>query len=151
MPEKLHLLYPKSLAGRFEISNELRANVEVADPRTVIAEPRQIEIEEVRELSKLVLRLESLCTASHSVSPLPQSPGSPTATAPAMELTPSRRTLGINRVVKLPPPAYLGPSIRDEMNDEELTIIIESLTARVENVMSTLVCAILKPDKRMTR
>lgn len=130
MPEKLHLLYPKSLAGRFEISGDLRANVEVHDARTIVAEPRQIDIDEVRELSKLVLRLEALSATQPTV------PGSP-AMSPSMEMTPSRRSH--TRGVRLLPPTYLGPNIKDEMDDEELSLIIESLTTRLENTLSTLV------------
>lgn len=130
MPEKLHLLYPKSLAGRFEISGDLRANVEVHDARAVVAEPRQIDIEEVRELSKLVLRLEAVSAANLPV------PGSPVM-SPTMEMTPSRRSN--MRGVRLPPPVYLGPNIKDDMTDDELSLIIESLTTRLENTMSTLV------------
>lgn len=36
-------------------------------------------------------------------------------------------------------PIHLGPAIRDDMTDEELGIIIESLTTRIENCLSTLV------------
>jgi len=148
VPEKLHLLYPKSLAGRFELSDQLRANVEVADPRLTIAEPRQIDIEEVRELSKLILRLESVSSVSQPVAaPLPQSPGSPATVSlgTGMERTPSRRTMALTRSARLPPPTYLGPSIRDDMTDDELAHIIESLTTRAENVMSTLVSRSLAP------
>lgn len=133
VPEKLHLLYPKSLAGRFETSNELRANVEKADPRSLITGPRTIDIEEVRELSKLVLRLEALSAVTDA-----HSPSSPPLVSPTIEMTPSRRT-HTTRNLRLPPPGFLGPHIRDDMNDEELAAIIESLTTRIENSTSTLV------------
>jgi adenylate cyclase len=40
---------------------------------------------------------------------------------------------------KAVPVVHLGPQIKDDMTDEELAVIIESLTTRVENCMSTLV------------
>jgi len=128
------LLYPKILAGRLESSNDLRANVEVNDGKAQsVAVPRQINIEEVRELSMLTLRLEALCTAQ----PITPSPGSPIAPLPpGMEMTPSKRA---QKIIRIPPPVYLAPAIRDDMDDDELTEIIESLTTRIENSMSTMV------------
>jgi adenylate cyclase len=113
----------------------------VHDVRALISEPRQIDIEEVRELSKLVLRLEALTTnasASAVIASMPPGSPPPMSPVPGMEMTPSRRS-HTHRGVRLPPPTYLGPSIKDEMNDDELTLIIESLTTRLENTMSTLV------------
>jgi len=113
VPEKLHLIYPKSLAGRLEVSDSLRANVEVNTSKTFPSE-RLIDIEEVKELSLLTLRLEALCSTSVTIA-------SPRKGHPVQ------------------PNALLGPTIREEMNDEELGVIIESLTTRIENSMSTLV------------
>ncbi len=41
--------------------------------------------------------------------------------------------------MRMPPAVFLGPSIRDDMGDEELMLILESLAARLENALSTLV------------
>ena len=96
--------------------------------------PRLIDIDEVRELSKLTLRLESLCSAQHA----PESPGTPiVADSPAMESTPSKRSYP--KAIKPQPPLHLGPSIKDEMSDEDLAGIVESLTTRIENCLSTMV------------
>jgi hypothetical protein len=46
------------------------------------------------------------------------------------------------QALKFSPPAHLGPQIRDDMTDEELAVIIESLTTRIENCLSTLVSAV---------
>lgn len=137
MPEKLHLLYPKILAGRLEISNDLRANVEVNDDRTLSTTgPRLIDIDEVRELSQLTLRLEALCSAQSVIRPPP--PDSPVMpTSPGMESPSSKRAQ--LKAIRLPPPAYLGPAIREDMQDDELAGIIESLTTRIENCLSTMV------------
>ncbi|KIR98883.1 adenylate cyclase [Cryptococcus deuterogattii 2001/935-1] len=117
VPERLHLLYPKTLAGRLEISNEIRAEVEVNDVRKAAERQRSVDIDQVCQLSDIALRLEAVC----SYNPTPSSPGeSP-------------------KVMRLHPPAsYLGPTIREDMNDEELWTIIESLVGRIENAMSTL-------------
>lgn len=152
VPEKLHLLYPRSLAGRLETNNDIRSTAEVAvDPRDLIREPRHIDIDEVRELSKLVLRLEALChpppSPAHK-SP-PTSPSVPQLGA-AMDLTPSKMTFGpgASKIVgvKLPPQTFLGPRISEDMGDEELSFVIDSLTGRAENCMSTLVSRTASPS-----
>jgi adenylate cyclase len=135
VPEKLHLLYPKSLAGRLEISNDIRANVEVNDPRTSHVGHRSIDIEQVKELSTVILRLEALSAAQPTPVPsMPISPGGPTSPR-----TPTARPAVIHPAQPVVPPAYLGPCIREDMTDEELTLIIESLATRAENAMSTMV------------
>ena len=146
VPERLHLLYPRSLAGRLEISNDIRANVEVTDPRTIHSVSRQIDIDQVHELAALALRLEALSAIHHRPSPqsqLSHTPGSP-AGSPGAGLDPSPKTLTVRpppttASQQLVPPSYLGPSIRGDMTDEELSLIIDSLTTRIENTMSTLV------------
>lgn len=59
MPERLHLLYPKTLAGRLEISNEIRAEVEVNDARKSAERQRSVDIDQVCQLSDIALRLEA--------------------------------------------------------------------------------------------
>ncbi|WRT69993.1 uncharacterized protein IL334_006986 [Kwoniella shivajii] len=118
VPEKLHLLYPKLLSGRLEMSNDLRAEVEVNDARKP-AEARKIDIEQVKELSSITLRLEAICNVGSS----------------------SGSGSGLNVVHQsdaFSPPSSPSPSIREDMTDEELLVIIESLTGRVENALSTL-------------
>lgn len=136
MPEKLHLLYPKTLSGRFELSSDLRANVEVGDARTpVYRAPRTIDIIEVRDLVQLTLRLEALCSTSLASSSSLTSPSIPLSPVVNPESTPSKRKTKVSP----PPPSFLGPNIVDEMDDAELGVIIESMTTRVENCLSTLV------------
>ncbi|WWC72241.1 uncharacterized protein I206_106203 [Kwoniella pini CBS 10737] len=113
VPEKLHLLYPKTLSGRLEMSNEIRPDVEVNERKT---EHRIIDIEQVKELSKITLRLEAICNAS--------------------EIINNNDNSSLKEISS--PPASPRPIIRDDMNDEELLIIIESLTTRCENSLSTL-------------
>jgi hypothetical protein len=154
VPEKLHLIYPQSLAGRLELSDDLRANVEVIDPRAAAIQ-RQIDIEEVRTLVLLTLRLEALCSTT-SVPPIPM-PTSPTLESSAQvnghgEVSSPRRQIA--RQASIPfdarakagstlPPTYLGPNVSDASTDEELARVIESLTTRIENALSTLVSLVV--------
>jgi adenylate cyclase len=134
------LLYPKALVGRLEISNDIRANVEV-NAQKFHSASRSIDIEQVKELSTLVLRLEALSAAQHNPPPPPPSdPTSPKLGSARLAVTTSSQQ--VPQVTR--PPSYLGPCIREDMTDEELTIIIESLTTRAENTMSTLVCPHLR-------
>ncbi|EIW72154.1 hypothetical protein TREMEDRAFT_26067, partial [Tremella mesenterica DSM 1558] len=121
VPERLYLLYPKVLVGRLELSSDLRASVEVGDHRP-LAPTRQIDIDQVRQLSLIVLRLENL-----SVNTKPN--GSSGGMAIGTE---------IQRWKLKPPVAHLGPQIREEMTDEELCLVVESLVTRAENCLSTL-------------
>jgi adenylate cyclase len=132
------------------MSNDIRANVEVHDPRAIRNESRLIDIEQVRELSTLILRLEALSVASTPLPHLPSSPALSPAdpTSPRTPMTrshPSGTPASAVQNQFTIPPAFLGPAIREEMTDEELTMIIESLTTRAENCMSTLVSIVFPP------
>lgn len=124
------MVFPRALAGRLDISDDLRANVEVNAARTFGADQRQISIEEVRQLSTLTLRLEAL-SASRAVTFAKVK--SKTAGEPD------------ERVIRVAVPhAHLGPSIQDDVTDEELAGIIDSLTTRIENSLSSLVSLLLQ-------
>lgn len=162
VPEKLHLLYPKVLSGRFELSSELRANVEVNDARVFVQE-RHIDLDEVKQIVGLTLRLEALCgpqAAAHAhhhaqhpegltsgqVTPHPPAGGAHTPhhhshLAPHANLLTAEMVAAPSKRLRarFMPPAHLGPQIRDDMSDEELAVILESLTTRMENSLSTLV------------
>lgn len=138
----MSLVFPRALAGRLDISDDLRANVEVNAARTFGAEQRQISIDEVRQLSSLTLRLESLSASKTLV------------TAKVKSKAPGETEERAVRVVA--PAAHLGPSIQDDVTDEELCVIIESLATRIENSLSTLVSltysgALLIPVSQTTR
>ncbi|TXT15822.1 hypothetical protein VHUM_00325 [Vanrija humicola] len=128
VPEKLSVLFPKTLAGRLELFSGLRANVEVNETRSYASEKH---IEEARQLSALVLRLEALCALQHA--PPASSAGDRTGPLNSPALPPG-----------LPPPeraainAALGPSIRENITEDELIEVLGSLTTRVENSLSTL-------------
>ena len=185
VPEKLHLLYPKVLSGRFEISSNINSTVEVQPYRA----PRQIDIEEVRRLVSVCLRLETVASIA-TRNDVPNSPvtrsikisqsplQSPTLLLPQSPSPVSPRSirgsgydnplplgapisrqhrqsshiddqamLGLIRrqntasaVGQDPLPAvYLGPQIREDMTDDELLVVMESLVTRMENSLSSIV------------
>lgn len=159
MPEKLHLLYPKVLSGRFEISSNINSTVEVQP--TPLYHPRHIDIEEVRRLVSICLRLEQVSSGqprsppqsphlSHSPM-LPRSPVSPMRESSLVHTVPlgAPITPMASRVHRQSfhiddPPVrrhnlHLGPVIREDMTDEELVLVIESLVTRLENSMSSIV------------
>ncbi len=59
--------------------------------------------------------------------------------APSLEATSAMVPSRSRMRMRMPPAVFLGPSIRDDMGDEELMLILESLAARLENALSTLV------------
>lgn len=132
VPEKLHLLYPKTLAGRFEISSEINQNVEVQAPPPFIRAPNYINVDEVRQMVSICLRLEVLTSPAQQQLSSPRSLASPVMT----DNTSSLQTRMVRRSAT---PVLLGPNVKDDMTDEELGVIIESLTTRIENCLSTLV------------
>lgn len=138
MPEKLHLLYPKLLAGRFEISSNIAQNAEVQAAPVYVREPNIISADEVRQLVLVCLRLEALTSPAAPTSPPspPRNISTPMLmSSPSMEpASPPAKTTR-----RLTPPLHLGPTIKDDMTDEELSIIVESLTTRIENSFSTMV------------
>lgn len=105
--------------------------------RTFHSASRSIDIEQVRELSTLILRLEALSAAHHNPPhTAPPDPTSPKLGSARLAVTTSTQAQSQTLTA---PPSFLGPCIREDMTDEELTLIIESLTTRAENTVSTLV------------
>lgn len=154
VPEKLSLLYPKALSGRLELFAGLRANVEVNNDSLIFASDQ--EIEDARQLANITLRLEALCALQHSGElSTATSPTSPHSSDPRMSAVsnggiagavpgppgarmsisgPSTQQLKLSAI----PNPHLGPSIRDNMTEDELLEVIGSLTTRLENCLSTL-------------
>ncbi|KAL1410855.1 cysteinyl-tRNA synthetase [Vanrija albida] len=142
VPEKLSVLFPKTLSGRLELFSGLRANVEVNEARSYASEKH---IEEARQLSTLVLRLEALCALQHA--PALQGDRTGPLNSPAlppperMSLASARKSISTGPgAPPRPPPinAALGPSIRDNITEDELIEVLGSLTTRAENALSTL-------------
>lgn len=142
VPEKLFLIYPRSLSGRLELSAQIRKDVETHAPKVYGGEDRIIDIDELRQLVQVCLRLEAVSAAAHQVPMLrPTSPASLTTSPSQKALTRSGSVKRTN-TAPLPPigaAAFLGPRISEEMSDEELVGAFMSITGRIENSISTLV------------
>lgn len=147
VPEKLFLIYPRSLAGRLELSAQIRKDVESHAPKVYGGEERVIDLDELRQLAQLCLRLESVAAVAFQ-QPSLKVPNSPRS----MEASPSSkglvRTSSLKRQHPMPIPmlgitAFLGPRISEEMTDEELLATLMSITGRIENSISTLVSDLL--------
>lgn len=138
MPEKLYLIYPLSLSGRLELCAPIDQHGESNAPKVYGGEDRIIDLDDLRQLVQICLHLENIaatptadqqpvCTASPSSPKL--SEGHPTESMGLVKRkTPTNLT-----------PAFLGPRIAEEMTDDELVLILSSVTGRIENAISTLV------------
>lgn len=108
----------------------------------MIRDPNHINIDHVRHLVSICLRLENLTSPSTIIlSPsttITTTPLSPRLLASPQSGSIDERNGGMIKRSS-PPPAFLGPAVREDMTDEELSLIIESLTTRIENSVSTLV------------
>jgi hypothetical protein len=112
------------------LSTQLRENVEVNSARLYGGEDRVISLDEVKQLVVLCVRLESLSAGEVFGNRLDAADDSASLTEAAAIKQQAARWHA----------AYtFGPTVSAEMTDEELTAIIESLTTRIENAMSTLV------------
>jgi len=143
VPEKLFLIYPRSLAGRLELSAQIRKDVESHAPKVYGGEDRVVDLDELRQLAQLCLRLESVAATAFQQPNLkvPNSPRSVEASPNGKGLV---RTSSLKRQHPAPIPmlgitAFLGPRISEEMSDEELVATLMSITGRIENSISTLV------------
>jgi hypothetical protein len=150
VPEKLSLLYPKTLSGRLELFSGLRANVEVNEARAFAPER---SIEEARQLSSITLRLEALCAADHTAHDRTNVPGVAGISSPShspgerLSLAAARKSISGPSALGLPgtapakavPNPHLGPAIRENMTEDEVLDVLGSLTTRIENCLSTLV------------
>jgi len=145
VPEKLSLLYPKTLAGRLELFSGLRANVEVSEARAFASEK---SIEEARQLCSIMLRLEALCALDHTPDRVMAGVSSPPALASGerLSLASARKSISGPLALGLPgaapaepprPNPHLGPLIRENMTEDELIDVVASMTTRIENCLST--------------
>lgn len=177
VPEKLFLVYPKALAGRLEVSTQLRKDVEVLKPKVYGGEERTINVEEVRQLVSIVFRLEALSSSKMSAErhkamtetacPADQvtlepvisvertnvsfadsgtlqgeTPRDPPALEEGANAFSSMAIKAISQSNLFHQSSYLGPRVSEEMTDEELLAVLESLLIRLENTLSTLVSSV---------
>lgn len=111
VPEKISLIYPTALAKRLELSSQ-RDNIQTAQ----IFEPKAgvVNVEDVRALAAICLRLETLSSSGRAV----------------RDSGPSSRALpqGDQRISRYSfhSPDLLLPPIGVEMTDEDLLAILDS-------------------------
>ncbi|KAF7790733.1 hypothetical protein EIP86_001689 [Pleurotus ostreatoroseus] len=122
MPESLSLVYPLELAGRHEMES-LPTNSDASGSRV------QFSVEQMRELAMLCIRLETL-TTSRVFKPLPLRKGSKVKSEDEPRLDP-------NPVYMYGNPEVLLPTI-DKASDSELMLLLDSLSARIENALAQL-------------
>lgn len=145
-PEILHLVYPKQLAGRLEAKPDAPA------PKVFEPTVQLLDIDEVKQIGMLCLRLEALSTSTVFPGVVQQPDGGASASAlltgAASELTTamersssmspySARRKGVEATLSLHPELLIY-AIRDDATDEELIGILEQLITRIENSLSTL-------------
>lgn len=134
IPETLSLLYPAELVGRQDL--------EESEPNpTASASKVQFNIDQMRQLGLLCLRLEAL-SSSRIFRPLPQRKAST-----SKDLTDEKekeQEQGSN--VMYGDPNLLLPPIHDKLSDCELMMILDSLSMRVENALVSLTHQRLNSD-----
>jgi adenylate cyclase len=162
-PEMLWLVYPKQLAGRLE---QAKTDDALDAPRAQVYEPtvQLLDIEDVKQVGMLCLRLEYLSNstvcpgilaaqedeeAEHRSQP---STPSGEATRDPLEremrvgeveegarrvLSHQARRKGVEAMLNMRPELLIY-SIRDDATDEELAGILEQLTSRIQNAVSSL-------------
>lgn len=126
------------------MSDETRKDAEAQEPKVYGGEDRIIDLDDLRQISHLCLRLEAVAAAVntslaskqmvHSPRPDDMSPGARSTSGSH----PMRRS-NTAQANALATTMHLGPKITEEMSNDELLTVLLSLSARVENVLSTLV------------
>jgi hypothetical protein len=134
VPEKLFLIYPRSLSGRLEMSAQIQSDVDAHAPKIYGGEDRIIDLDDLRHLAQLCLRLEAVAAGytEQVSSTYPQI---------SQDQTSSQSPVLVKRLTNTQPilSVQLGPRISEEMSDDELVIVLTSLTGRIENAISSLV------------
>ncbi|THH06048.1 hypothetical protein EW145_g4354 [Phellinidium pouzarii] len=125
IPEVLTLVYPKDLIGRLELMN--------VDEPDAAGSRVQFSVAQMRELAMLCVRLEALAS-SRVLRPLPSRKGS----ASSATDTAAAPLAAQDNVVMFADPNTLIPHINDKATDRELMAIMDSLSLRIENALTTL-------------
>lgn len=121
VPESLSLIYPTELIARHGLEN---LSGESASGSRV-----QFSVEQMRELAMLCIRLEAL-TSSRVFKPLPARKNSAVKTQ-------DEARLDLNPVYLYGNPDILLPNM-GTASDAELTLLLDSLSSRIENALAAL-------------
>ncbi|KAG8894905.1 cysteinyl-tRNA synthetase [Tulasnella sp. 408] len=128
LPETLSLVYPKELAGRLKLETK---NVASKAATTRV----QFSLEQLRSLAMLAIRIEALASdrvfrpttmmhRSYSLQSTSGAAGSPDDIDPEIFMYAN--------------PEFLLPPIHDSATDADLLQIMDSLTLRIDNALSTM-------------
>ncbi|CDW99679.1 hypothetical protein [Sporisorium scitamineum] len=163
-PEMLWLVYPKQLAGRLE---QAKTDDAPDAPTAQVYEPtvQLLDIEDVKQVGMLCLRLEYLSNSSvcpgifaakdeaersKPSTPLDEVARNPldggdlavnTNAVPLLSLQARRK--GVEAMLSMHPELLIY-SIRDDATDEELVGILDQLTTRIQNAVSSLMLNVLR-------
>lgn len=128
-PEHLSLVYPKILCQRFNapaLTASSGGEMQMYEPTSQL-----IELEQLRLLAMLCLRLESLCDGKTF-------PGISTPADGNRLHLPAERTSIVASKLSRYPELLLGLNSRDEATDSELAVVLSHLIGRIRNCASTL-------------
>ncbi|KLO15376.1 L domain-like protein [Schizopora paradoxa] len=123
IPEHLHLVYAEELIGRQEYREPDLRDLGPKDQRSLFTATQ------VRDIGLLCVRLETLAT-SRVLRP----PARKGSTATTKDEAPSEES----GVILHADPSSLLPSITDKATDEELLVVLESLSSRIENALTRM-------------
>ncbi|KAG9081083.1 cysteinyl-tRNA synthetase [Ceratobasidium sp. 370] len=122
VPELLSSILPRSLVGRWKLSQP--SNTPAAASRV------QFSVEQIRQLGTLCARLEALSSGRvfRDIS-LRRNPSAPNL---------SQREEAVESPIMYANPALLMPDIRKDASDEDLLMILDSLSLRIENALGNV-------------
>jgi len=122
VPEVLSLVFPRDLVGRLELR--------IAPPPAAGSRV-QFNVEQLKQLALLTIRLESL-TSSRVFRNASE--------RPAQEMTEHgiNPVAGDTSVILWADPDILLPNIKRDPSDQDLLLLLDSLSVRIENALSTL-------------
>ncbi len=154
----LWLVYPKQLAGRLE---QAKTDDAPDAPTAQVYEPtvQLLDIEDVKQVGMLCLRLESLSNSSVCPGVLATKGGDASRSNPStplgeairnpmdgdlpLLLSHQARRKGVEAMLSMRPELLIY-SIRDDATDEELAGILDQLTTRIQNAVSSLTLNVLR-------
>ena len=134
IPEDLWLVYPSELIGRRELH-------ESAVERDPLGSKVQFSVTQMRQLAVLCARLEFLAS-SRVLRPPPVRKGS---TQTVKEESPPSRS---EDIILYADPDTLIPSIDEKATDRQLMALLDSLSLRIENALTTLHLRYMAQDPR---
>ncbi|TFK54546.1 adenylate cyclase-like protein [Heliocybe sulcata] len=129
IPETLSIAYPRALAGRKDLKDD-----EPSESTSRI----QFSVEQMRQLELLALRLEAL-SSGRVFRPIPQRKGSTAGLSPS-DVEPSRSNIITGD------PQLLLPVVNEKASDNDLMVLLDSISLRIENALKALTLRHLSGD-----